>query len=77
MATDKYTECPLKAAGFKVEYFSELGTLVIGADGKCICTIDKRCMNVDKRDEQRCTVEQLRQLNREASYRRGYQSGGD
>ena len=74
---DKYIECPLKVAGFKLEHFTELPSMVIGVDGKCICTVGKRCMDVDKHDEQRCTLEQLRQLDQQAMRRRAWQSGED
>ncbi|MGH7175124.1 MAG: hypothetical protein ACREGR_02060 [Minisyncoccia bacterium] len=74
---DRYNECPLKAAGFTLERFSELGAIIIGPDGKCICTYKNGCMNVDKRDGMRCTRQQLEQLNCEAGRRRAWQSGGD
>jgi hypothetical protein len=74
--TDKYTHCPLKAAGFTLHRFSELGTIVLDKEQKCICTVNKRCMNVDKYDGQRCSLKQLQQLNDEAIRRRAWQTGG-
>ncbi len=72
---DKYETCPLAAAGFKLASFTELPTMVIGPDGKCICTVSDRCLDVDKRDGQRCTMEQLRSLDQQAISRRASQSG--
>jgi hypothetical protein len=74
---DGYERCPLTAAGFTLYHFSELGTVVIGPDNRCVCTKESRCRNVDRRDGQRCTVNDLKQLDREASARRGRQSGED
>lgn len=73
----KYPACPLKAAGFTLVELSDLPPVMIGPDGRCICTTEKRCLNVDKRDGLRCTLAQLQQLNREAINRRAWQSGGD
>lgn len=75
LSGDRFNECPLEDAGFRLEKFSELGTVVIGVDGKCICTVEDRCLNVDKRDGLRCTLAQLRQLNSEAESHRAWQSG--
>lgn len=77
MAGNRYEECPLKAAGFRLVSLSDLPTVVIGADGKCICTKDQRCLNVDRHDGERCTLEDLQRLNSEAIRRRAWQSGGD
>lgn len=74
---DKYKECPLKAAGFRLVDFVELPTMIIGPDGMCICTENDRCRDVDKRDGKRCTLEQLKSLDSVASARRGWQSGSD
>ena len=77
MEKERYPTCPLAQAGFRLECFSELGAVVIGPDDCCICTVDSRCRNVDKRSQERCTLEELETLDRQASYRRGWQSGGD
>ncbi len=73
--TDKYETCPLKAAGLSLHTLYELGTVVIGPDGKCICTVGQRCMDVDKKGETRCTLEELKTLNSQAERRRSWQSG--
>ena len=73
--SDKYELCPLTAAGLALVTFAELPALVIGPDGKCICAKNQPCMDVDKRDGQRCTLEQLRQLDAAARRRRACQSG--
>ncbi len=73
--TDRYLECPLATAGFRLQTFSELPPLIIGADGKCICTHASHCMDVDKRDGNRCTLAQLRDLDSQAVRRRAWQSG--
>lgn len=73
--SDKYEVCPFKAAGFRLLCLDELPAIVIGTDGKCVCTEASRCLDVDKRDGLRCTEEQLRQLNRVAMGRRAYQGG--
>lgn len=75
--SDKYEKCPLKEAGMSLETFRELPAMIIGADGKCICTVGDRCIDVDKRDDMRCTLQQLRALNSQASSRRARQSGDD
>ncbi len=67
---DRYNECPLEVAGFTLARYDELGTAVIGPDGKCICTFRKGCLDVDKRDGMRCTRQQLEQLNYDAVIRR-------
>jgi hypothetical protein len=36
-----------------------------------------RCLNVDRCDGNRCTLEELKKLNAEARSRRAWQSGGD
>ncbi len=77
MESDKYPTCPLDEAGFYIATFVELPTVIIGPDGKCICTIDQTCRNVDRRDGQRCTLAELKQLDREAISRRAWQSGRD
>lgn len=75
MNGDFYDECPLKRAGFTRVHLSELGTIILGPDGKCICTTAARCTNCDKVDGVRCTEKQLEQLNYEAAQRRARQSG--
>ncbi len=75
-AGDRLDECPLAAAGLQLVKLSELPAFIIGHDGKCICTKDDRCMNVDRRDGCRCTLEELKRLSSEASRRRAWQSGG-
>ncbi len=75
MGNDRYDECPLAAAGFRLANFAELPSLIIGPDGKCICTKTVPCLDVDKRDGLRCTLEQLRRLDEVASARRGWQNG--
>ncbi len=75
--SDRYKKCPLTEAGFKLIKLDELPPMIIGADGKCICTADQRCMDVDKRDGQRCTLWELERLSNQASARRSYQSGED
>lgn len=74
---DRFNKCPLETTGFTLNHFRELGTVVIGADNKCICTIKDRCLDVDKRDGMRCTRQHLEQLNCEAGRRRAWQSGDD
>jgi len=74
-ADQRYECCPLTAAGFSLVRFSVLGTRVFGADGRCICTAKDRCADVDKKDEKRCTIEQMHKLNSEAEFRRRIQSG--
>lgn len=76
-AGDKYDECPFAKTGFKLLDLPELPTVVIGPDGKCVCTKEKRCLNVDRHDGNRCSVDDLRKLSNEASSRRAYQSGND
>ena len=73
--SDKYVECPLKKAGLRLLRFVELGTMVIGADDKCICTTESHCRDVDKKDGMRCTVKQLTDLSYAASCRRARQGG--
>jgi hypothetical protein len=73
--TDKYERCPLASAGFSLHTFTELPALVIGPDGRCICTADRPCLDPDRRDGKRCTLEQLRQLDLHAAARRGWQYG--
>lgn len=73
--SDKYKTCPLKEAGFRLETFSELPPMIIGPDGKCICTESDRCMDVDKRDGMRCTLKELQTLDHVARCRRAWQSG--
>lgn len=73
--TDFYDECSLKAAGLSLYHTQELGTLVIGPDGKCICVKGEQCINTDKRGDQRCTLEELRRLDDWAYSRRAWQSG--
>jgi hypothetical protein len=73
--TDKYEECPLKTAGFKLETFLILPPMIIGSDGKCICTVKDQCLNVDKTNQQRCTLQELQKLDAEACNRRAWQSG--
>ncbi len=75
--SDMYEKCPLTVAGFSLWPFRELGTVVIGSDGRCICTKEGKCINVDKRDGMRCSLAELKQLNNEASRRRAWQSGGE
>lgn len=75
--SEKYDECPLKAAGFTLHYFHELVAQAIGPDGRCVCTKDQRCQNPDKRGQERCTLEELKILDREAVARRAWQSGWD
>ncbi len=77
MAGDHYDECPFKATGFSLQTFDELPPVIIGPDGKCVCTKDDRCLNVDRRDGNRCTLAELRLLNDQARARRAWQSGGD
>ncbi len=77
MAGDRYDDDPLKAAGFRLRRFDSLGTVVLGPDGKCICTKLRRCLNVDRRDGNRCSESDLEKLNDEAYHRRAYQCGGD
>lgn len=72
----RYLTSPLKTAGLRLEHLSELGAIVIGPDGCCICTRDDRCLNVDKCGPDRCTLEELQKLSLEAIRRRAYQSGG-
>jgi hypothetical protein len=76
-ATDKYPACPLKAAGFTLLHLSEIGTVAVGADGKCCCTTGQRCLDVDKRDGMRCTAAELKALSSAAVRRRAWQSGED
>ena len=76
-AGDHYEECPFKATGFRLIHLRELGSFLIEPDGKCICTKDQRCRNVDRRDGNRCTLEELRKLDEEAQRRRAWQSGSD
>lgn len=75
--SDKYDDCPLKDAGLFMVHLSELPAIIIGSDNKCICTKDQRCLDVDKRDGMRCTLDQLKQLSAEAVSRRARQSGDD
>lgn len=75
IAGDRFDECPLMAAGFRLEGFVELPTIVIGPDDKCICTKTGRCLNVDRRDGCRCTLTELRLLDSQAISRRARQSG--
>lgn len=63
--SDKYLQCPLKQAGLTLIRFSELGPQILGQDDKCICTVDKKCINPDKKDNKRCTLEELEKLNTE------------
>ncbi len=74
---DRYDDCPLEAAGFRLESFAELPTVVIGPDGKCICTKHNRCRDVDRRDGNRCTLEDLKRLDAQARDRRSWQSGDE
>lgn len=75
--SSKFHECPLALAGMRLETFTELPTMIIGLDGRCICTKSSRCIDVDKRDDDRCTLRHLRQLDSEAMSRRARQSGED
>jgi hypothetical protein len=72
---EKYDECPFYKTGFKMVSFDILPSTIIGPDGRCICTKDKACLNVDKRSGERCTEAELDRLDREAVSRRNYQSG--
>jgi hypothetical protein len=73
--TEKYPFCPLSEAGFTLVNFQELPAMVIGPDSRCICVEGQPCMDVDKRDGQRCALDHLRKIDREAVIRRGWQSG--
>lgn len=72
---EKYTDCPFKGTGFTLEYFKILPSMIIGSDGRCICTVDKKCVNVDKSDNNRCTLAELRLLDQQAMTRYAWQSG--
>jgi hypothetical protein len=73
--SDRYEQCPLKAAGLRLVTFSELPTVVIGPDDKCICTEADRCLDVDRKTRDRCTLKELKTLNSQAIFRRAWQSG--
>lgn len=77
MVGDRFDACPLGEMGFRLIHFSELPTVVVGPDDKCICTKDRRCLNVDRRDGNRCTLRELQQLNTDAMNRRARQAGED
>ncbi len=74
---EKYKECPFKATGFKLIELPELPPIIIGADDMCICVEGDTCMDVDKRDGLRCSLNHLKKLSREAVSRRAWQSGAD
>jgi hypothetical protein len=74
---DRYEVCPLQVLGFRIRSYQELGEVIFGSDGKCICTKTIGCRNVDRRDGNRCTENELDRLNYEAICRRIYQSGED
>lgn len=73
--SDKYKACPLISAGFTLVSFVELGRRVFGADGKCICTERTKCLNVDKANDNRCTISEIKRLDLEAMSRRSRQTG--
>jgi hypothetical protein len=76
-AATRYDQCPLAAAGFTLVRFEELGTRVIGPDGRCCCTVAARCPDVDRTARGRCTLADLRELDAAAARRRAWQMGWD
>lgn len=69
---DRYKEKPHE---FKLVHFQELRSILIGPDGKCDCCTNDHCLNSHKMHKNRCTLEELKKLDSEASSRRAYQSG--
>lgn len=62
---------------YRLEYFPELGSKIIGPDERCTCTCADYCPLGKSGASTRCTVEELKQYDREAQRRRAWQSGHD
>lgn len=77
MSHERYLQCPLRAERFSLVHFTELPSMVFGPDGHCICTEDSKCVNVDKRTPDRCSIADMEKLDREAVIRRAWQAGED
>lgn len=62
---------------YRLETLSELGSFIIGPDGRCTCTVTDNCPLRKTGTQDRCTIRELKSCNSEAQSRRAWQSGGD
>ncbi len=60
---------------YRLETFEELPPLIVGPDGRCTCTQADCCPLRRTGAAERCTLDDLRKLDREAQRRRAWQSG--
>lgn len=68
----RYSRIPYR---YKLVHFVELHSMIIDENDRCTCTELSYCPLGKEKNQDRCTLEELRKCDEEAVVRRGIQSG--